>query len=113
MQFGQLRRRQFISLLGGIAATWSLSSHAQQRERMRRIGAMMLLAEDDPEQKTWTETFLNGLQEAGWMDRRNMEIDYRWGAGDSVHVAIRRNWLRLRRMSSWPLAASASDHCYR
>jgi putative tryptophan/tyrosine transport system substrate-binding protein len=81
-----MRRRDFLTLVGSTTA-WPLAARAQQRERMRRrIGAMMLLAEDDPEQKTWTEAFLNGLQEAGWIDRRNMEIDYRWGAGDSARA---------------------------
>jgi hypothetical protein len=53
---------------------------------MRRIGAMMLLAEDDPVQKSRTEAFLQGLQQSGWTDRRNVQIDYRWGAGDSVRA---------------------------
>jgi putative ABC transport system substrate-binding protein len=55
-------------------------------ERLRRIGAMMLLAENEPEQKAWTEAFLQGLQQAGWTDRRNIQIEYRWGAGDSARA---------------------------
>jgi putative tryptophan/tyrosine transport system substrate-binding protein len=78
-----MRRREFIGLLGG-AAAWPLTARAQQSEHMRRIGAMMLLAEDDPIQKPRTEAFLQGLQQSGWIDHRNVQIDYRWGAGDSV-----------------------------
>jgi len=58
-----VKRREFITLLGG-AAAWPLAARAQLG-RMPRIGALMLLAENDPEQKAWTEAFLQGLQEAG------------------------------------------------
>src|SRR5262245_31411770 len=62
----RMKRRDFITLLGG-AAAWPLAARAQQPVgRMRRIGVMMLLAEDDPQQKTWTEAFLQGLQHSGW-----------------------------------------------
>jgi hypothetical protein len=67
-----LRRRDFITLLGGVALSWPIAAYAQLGTRMRRIGAMMLLAEDDPQQKAWTEAFL------GWIDRSNIQIDYRW-----------------------------------
>jgi putative ABC transport system substrate-binding protein len=80
-----MRRREFIAALGG-AATWTVVARAQQSEHMRRIGAMMLLAEDDPEQKHRTEAFLQGLQQSGWTDHGNVQIDYRWGAGDSVRA---------------------------
>jgi putative tryptophan/tyrosine transport system substrate-binding protein len=79
-----MRRRAFITVLGG-AAAWPVVARAQS-ERMRRIGAMMLLAEDDPEQKRRTEAFLQGLQQSGWTDHRNVQIDYRWGAGDPVRA---------------------------
>src|SRR5262249_15349710 len=82
----RVKRREFIALLGGAAAAWPLAARAQRPERMRRISAMMLLAENDPEQKAWTEAFLQGLQEAGWTDGRNIQIDYRWSAGDSAHA---------------------------
>jgi putative ABC transport system substrate-binding protein len=86
MQIGLLKRREFITLIGGIAALWPVAAHAQLSARMRRIGAMMLLAEDDPQQTVWTEAFLRGLQEVGWTDRGNIQIDYRWGAGDAVRA---------------------------
>jgi ABC-type uncharacterized transport system substrate-binding protein len=83
---GAMRRRDFIKVIASAVASWPLAARAQLGERMRRIGAMMLLAEDDPQQKAWTESFLRGLQEAGWNDRRNMQIDYRWGGGDSARA---------------------------
>ena len=86
MQIGLLQRRDFITLIGAIAVSWPICAYAQLGTRMRRIGAMMLLAEDDPQQKAWTEAFLLGLQEAGWTDRSNIQIDYRWGAGDAARA---------------------------
>src|SRR5215468_10515740 len=75
-----LKRRDFIMLLGGTALAWPFAARAQQPVgRMRRIGVTMLLAEDDPQQKTWTEAFLQGLQHSGWIDRGNVQIDYRVG----------------------------------
>jgi putative ABC transport system substrate-binding protein len=68
------------------AAAWPIAARAQQTERMRRVGAMMLLAENDPEQKAWTEAFRQGMLEAGWPDGRNVQIDYRWGASDSARA---------------------------
>jgi putative ABC transport system substrate-binding protein len=86
MQIGLLQRREFITLIGGVAGSWPIVAYAQLGTRMRRIGAMMLLAEDDPQQKAWTEAFLLGLQEAGWTDRGNIQIEYRWGAGDAARA---------------------------
>jgi len=85
MQIGLLMRREFITLIAGIAATWPVAAHAQLSARMRRVAAMMLLAEHDPQQTAWTEAFLRGLREAGWTDR-DMQIEYRWGAGDAARA---------------------------
>src|SRR6516165_3971541 len=80
-------RRQFIFMLGSAAAVaWPLAARAQLGERIRRVGAIMLLAENDPEQKAWTEAFRQGMLEAGWTDGRNVQIDYRWGASDSARA---------------------------
>jgi len=80
-------RRQFIFMLGSAAAVaWPLAARAQLGERIRRVGAMMLLAENDPEQKAWTEAFRQGMLEAGWTDGRNVQIDYRWGASESARA---------------------------
>ena len=76
-------RRQFISALGGAAATWPLAARAQQGESMRRIGVLTNLATGDPEDQTRNAAFLQGLQQLGWTVGRNVWIDYRWGAGDA------------------------------
>ena len=77
-----MRRREFITLLGG-AATWPLAARAQQREQMRRIGVLMNLGSDDALGQARNAAFLQGLQELGWTVGRNVRIEYRWGAGDA------------------------------
>jgi putative ABC transport system substrate-binding protein len=83
-----MRRREFITLLGG-AAAWPFAARAQQRERMRRIGVLTTLAADDAEAMARLAAFLQALQQLGWTDNRNVHIDYRWGAGEPER--IRRN----------------------
>jgi putative ABC transport system substrate-binding protein len=70
-------------MLGGAAAAWPLAARAQQPRRVRRIGVLMNLAADDPEGRVSLALFVRGLQEAGWADGRNVEIDKRWAAGDA------------------------------
>ena len=77
-----MKRRQFITLLGGAAAAWPLAARAQQPERMRRIGVLMPLAADDPQSLRRLTAFVQGLQQLGWTDGRNVRIDVRWAAGD-------------------------------
>src|SRR5215813_10724367 len=77
-----MRRRAFITLLGG-AAAWPLSVLAQQKERVRRIGVLMNYASDDAEGQARLAAFHQGLQQLGWTVGRNVQIDYRWGAGDA------------------------------
>src|SRR6516165_4070012 len=79
----RINRRQFITLLGG-AAAWPLAARAQG-ERMRRIGVLMNLAADDAEGQARLTAFLQGLQQSGWTDGRNVRIDYRWAAGNAGH----------------------------
>jgi putative tryptophan/tyrosine transport system substrate-binding protein len=83
MQFDKLKRREFITLLGGAAAAWPLAARAQQGERMRRIGVFFPGAADDPEYQARNAAFLQGLGELGWTDGRNVRIDTRWGTGDA------------------------------
>ena len=78
-----IRRREFIFTLGGAVAAWPLAAHAQQPERMRRVGVLMNLAADDPEGQTRIVAFVQGLQQSGWTDGRNIRIDTRWAAGDA------------------------------
>jgi putative ABC transport system substrate-binding protein len=82
-----IRRRQFITLLG-TAAAWPLAARAQQREKLRRIGILMNLAADDPEAQRRMNAFVRGLQQLGWTDGRNVQIDCRGiGAGNHLSVA--------------------------
>ena len=81
MQFDQLRRREFISLLGGAAAAWPLAAHAQPADRMRRIGVLLQVGENDAEVQARLKVFRDALQELGWTDGRNVRFDYRWTAG--------------------------------
>jgi putative ABC transport system substrate-binding protein len=76
-----MKRREFITLLGG-AAAWPLVARAQQGERMRRIAVLMNLAADDPQSMARITAFLQGLQQLGWTDGQNVAIEYRWGGGD-------------------------------
>jgi ABC-type uncharacterized transport system substrate-binding protein len=77
-----VRRRQFITLLGGAAAAWPLAVRAQQPDRVRRIGVLMSVA-DGPEGQARLGAFLKGLEQLGWIEGRNVRIDQRWGAGDA------------------------------
>jgi ABC-type uncharacterized transport system substrate-binding protein len=78
-----MRRREFITLLGGAAASWPLATRAQQLDRMRLIGVLMHLAADDLEGQARFTAFLQGLQQLGWTDGRNVRIEVRWGANDA------------------------------
>ena len=78
-----MRRREFITLLGGAAVAWPLTARAQQPERMRRIGVLAPTAPDDAEAQTRFAALRQGLQRFGWIEGRNLQIDARWGAGDA------------------------------
>src|SRR5262249_22447972 len=82
----RMRRREFITLLSGAAATWPFAAGAQQGERMRRIGVLMLSAADDPEFQARITAFVQGLAPLGWLDGRNLRIDTRGGAADADRV---------------------------
>jgi ABC-type uncharacterized transport system substrate-binding protein len=73
-----IRRRQFITLLGGTAVAWPVAGRAQQAERVRRIGVLMASAADDSESQARIAALLQGLQQSGWTDGRNVQIDIRW-----------------------------------
>jgi hypothetical protein len=78
-----MRRRDFIKVIAGSAAAWPLAARAQQSERMRRIGVLMGGAGNDPVEQARLAAFLDGLQQLGWTDGRNVRIDTRWPAGDA------------------------------
>ena len=77
-----MKRREFISLLGGAAAAWPVAARAQQTERMRRIGVLMAFSESNPEFRYLIDTLKQDLARLGWVDGRNVQIDVRWAGGD-------------------------------
>jgi len=78
-----VRRREFISLLGGAAVAWPLAASAQQAERVRRIGVLTYIAADDAEGQARLAAFTQALSQLGWSEGRNLRIDTRWAtAGD-------------------------------
>jgi putative ABC transport system substrate-binding protein len=82
MQFGQLKRRDFVTLLGGAAAAWPLAARGQQSNQTRRVGVLMGPGESDPEAQSEITTFRRALQDLGWVGGRNVRIAYRWADGD-------------------------------
>jgi putative tryptophan/tyrosine transport system substrate-binding protein len=99
MQFGQLKRREFIKLLGGTAVAWPLAAGAQQAERMRRVGVLIPRAANDPESRARIAAFQQGLQQWGWTEGRNVRIDIIWPGGNAEAI----------RKASAELAALAPD----
>jgi putative ABC transport system substrate-binding protein len=85
MHFDRLKRREFITLLGG-AAAWPLAARAQRADRVRRIGLLIGLASDDPESSRRLTVFVQGLEQLGWSEGRNLRTTVRFGAGDALRV---------------------------
>ncbi len=81
-----MKRRGFITLLGGAAAAWPLAARAQEPDRVKRIGVLLGHAADDSESQARNTAFLRGLSELGWTVGRNVRIDYRWAAGDADNI---------------------------
>jgi putative tryptophan/tyrosine transport system substrate-binding protein len=77
-----VRRREFITVFGGAAATWPLAVRAQQPERLRRVGLLLGYSEGDAEGQASTAAFRQKLQELGWTEDRNIRIDTRWASSD-------------------------------
>ena len=86
MQFDRLKRREFIAVLGGAVAAWPLAARAQQPEKVRRIGMLMLRVADDPEAQARLKAFVQGLQQLGWDEGRNVRMDVRWTANVAEHL---------------------------
>ena len=81
-----IQRREFITLLGGAATAWPVAARGQQGERMQRVGVLMAIAADDPQSQRRMTAFVQGLQELGWTDGRNIRIDTRWTGGDTGRI---------------------------
>jgi putative ABC transport system substrate-binding protein len=96
-----MRRRDFITMLGGAAAAWPLAARAQQ-ERMRRIGVLLPATADDAEFQARVGAFLQGLQQSGWSIGRNVRIDTRWATANAAD--IRRHYSAARRNRSGKFA---------
>ena len=82
-----MRRRDFITLVGGSAAAWPLALRAQQSGQMRRIGVLIPLAKDNSEAQARITAFLQAIQRLGWTEGRNLHIEYRWGSDDLQKAA--------------------------
>jgi putative ABC transport system substrate-binding protein len=80
-----MRRRSFITLLGG-AVAWPLAASAQQGDRVRHIGVLVPFDENDPEGKLRYSAFTEALANLGWADGRNVQMDLRWGRGDTNRI---------------------------
>jgi putative ABC transport system substrate-binding protein len=102
-----MRRREFITLVGGVAVAWPLAARAQQPERIRRIGVLLPLATDDTEGKVRITAFLQRLQQLGWTDGRNVRIDFRWGGGDADN--IRKHAVELAALTPDVIFATGSS----
>ena len=77
-----MQRRDFIRLLGGVAAAWPVVARAQQGNRVRRIGMLMGYAEADPDTQARMAAFKSGLDQLGWKDDHNIQITFRFGVGE-------------------------------
>src|SRR5262245_50863811 len=79
-----MKRREFITFLGGVAG-WPLGAHAQQSTGRRRIGALMNIAENDPQSLVWASAFERGLRERGWTLGNNLQVEYRWANDENLY----------------------------
>jgi putative ABC transport system substrate-binding protein len=92
-----MKRRDFITLLGGAAAAWPVAARAQQGEHVRRIGVLMPYDENDPLTKPRVSAFTQALADLGWTDGRNVRMDFRWGGGDINRIrALAHELLSLK-----------------
>jgi putative ABC transport system substrate-binding protein len=109
-----MKRRSFITLLGGAAAAWPLVARAQPRARMRRIGVLLPATSDDAQYQAWFGAFLQALGQSGWTIGRNVQVDTRWATANADSAAgTRLNWPLLRRTSLCHLALQLWGRCSR
>src|SRR5258707_8069370 len=91
-----MKRREFITLLGGAAAAWPLAARAQQGERMRRIGVLVGLAEDDPEAKARLAGFWQSFELLCWFECRNVLVDYRYAPAGAAAQGLAKKLIALQ-----------------
>ena len=106
-----VRRRDFITLLGGATASWPLAARAQQGDRVRRIGVLVGLDENDPVAKTLVSAFMQALAGLGWTDGRNVRTDLRWYGADANRIrAFAQELVGLRPdiLRAWPTPSPAA-----
>src|SRR5262245_51108321 len=96
-----VKRRAFITLLGGTPAAWPLAAPAQQVDRVRRVGVHMYWAVDHAEGRARLTAFTQALQQLGWSEGRNLRIDTRATVNADDFAGTRRNWSRWRPTSWW------------
>jgi putative ABC transport system substrate-binding protein len=101
-----MKRRSFITLLGG-AAAWPLAARAQQSERVRRIGVLLPATADDPQRQAWFGAFLQGLAQSDWIIGRNVQIDTRWATANPD--AVRRHAAELAALAPDVILASGAS----
>jgi len=102
-----MRRREFITLLGGAATAWPLTADAQQGERMRLVGILLPAAANDRDFQAWVASFLQTLAQLGWTDGRNVRVDTRWATTNAA--AIRRNAAELAALAPDVILAFGSS----
>jgi ABC-type uncharacterized transport system substrate-binding protein len=102
-----IERRKFLATLGGAALAWPLAAHAQQRERMRRIGVLLPATADDPQRQVWFGAFLQGLAQSDWIIDRNVQIDTRWATANVD--AVRRHAAELAALAPDVILASGAS----
>lgn len=101
-----MRRRDFITLLGGAVAAWPFAVRAQQPERMRRIGILLPATADDAKFQNWVTSFLQVLQQSGWTIGGNLQIDTRWATANAA--AIRKQAAELAALAPDVILAHGS-----
>jgi hypothetical protein len=105
-----VKRREFITLLGG-AAAWPLAAQAQQTERVRRIGVLLPAAADNPDFQAWVGAFQQGLALLGWTIGRNVQIDTRWATTNAAEIRRHAAELAALAPDAWRMALRQLGHC--
>ena len=105
-----MRRRELMLLLGGAVIVWPLAGHAQQPERLR-LGVLMLFREHDPNTQPFVMAFAQALERFGWVEGKNIRIDYRFATGDRTLYKTYAAELIGHRTQFWQTALRLSGHC--